>query len=296
MRKYGDPPRPKGPRPAVPPPMRGKRGQERRLGERILAHVSPDLADERLRQRLEREEREAWQRRAFTVSSDGHGGARIFGHLDAEGAAIVSAALDPWSRPVGGATGPDLRTPAARRADALIDVCRIALASGGLPDNGGQPAQLNVTVDLETLRRGIAVGQLDTGARLAPGTVRRLACQAQIIPVVLDGAGVPIDVGRARRLYTGTARQAVLLRDLGCSFPGCDRPPRWCQIHHIVPWSDGGGTDRDNGVALCGYHHRLIHRSDWTVRLGADRRPEFVPPGHLDPTQQPQRNPYHSRR
>jgi hypothetical protein len=178
----------------------------------------------------------------------------------------------------------------------LVDVCRIALASGGLPDNGGQPPQLNVTVDFDALRREVAVGHLDTGQSLSPSVVRRIACDAQVLPAVLDGASVPIDLGRARRLYSGAARQAILLRDGGCAFPGCDRPPRWTQIHHIVSWLDGGSTDRDNGVALCTHHHRLIHHSDWTVRRGRDGRPEFIPPRYVDPRQRPQRNPYHDRR
>jgi Domain of unknown function (DUF222)/HNH endonuclease len=268
----------------------------RQLGERVLAHINPELADARLRDRLEREEKHARQRRALTLSSDGLGGTRIIGVLDAEGAAIVGAAMEPLAKPVRGDDGPDLRTPATRRADALVDVCRLALVSGGLPDNGGQPPQLNVTVAFEALRSGNAIGQLDSGDRLSPATTRRLACVAQILPIVLNGAGVPIDVGRSRRPYTGAARVAVLLRDGGCAFPGCDRPPRWTDIHHIVAWQNGGPTDRDNGVALCGHHHRLIHSSTWTVQLGADRRPEFIPPAHLDPSRRPRRNPYHSRR
>jgi hypothetical protein len=266
------------------------------LGQRVLAHVDPELADRRLRERLEREERHARQRRGFTLSADGFGGMRLQGVLDVEGAAIVSAALEPMSAPIRGADGPDLRTAAARRADALVDVCRIALASGGLPDNGGQPPQLNVTIDVDALRRDVAVGHLDTGALLPPSALRRVACDAQILPAVLDGAGVPIDLGRARRLYTGAARQAILLRDGGCAFPGCDRPPRWTQIHHITSWLDGGATDRDNGVALCTHHHRVVHQGDWTVRLGTDRRPEFTPPAHIDPERRPRRNPYHDRR
>jgi len=267
----------------------------RRLGERVLAHLSPDRADDRLRDKLDREERLARQRRGFTLSSDGLGGTRISGVLDTEGAAIVAAAIEPLARPIRDDNGPDLRTAPARRADALVEVCRIALAAGGLPDNGGIPPQLNVTVDFDALTREVAVGQLDTGALLSPFATRRLACEAQILPVMLDGQSVPIDIGRLRRPFAGAARAAVVLRDGGCAFPGCDRPSRWCQIHHIEFWARGGRTDRDNGVALCGYHHRLIHQNEWAVRMGADRRPEFIPPAYLDPERRPRRNPYHPR-
>jgi Domain of unknown function (DUF222)/HNH endonuclease len=268
----------------------------RRLGDRVLAHLDPDLADRRLQDRLEREQRHAEQRRGFTLSPDGLGGIRLSGILDPEGAAIVDAAITPLTQPMRDVSGPDLRTPAARRADALVDVCRLSLRTGELPATGGLPTQLTVTMDIEALQRDVVVGQLDTGGLLSPSVVRRLACDAQILPAVLDGASVPIDIGRARRLYTGATRTAILLRDRGCAFPGCDRSPRWTDIHHIVAWQHGGTTDRDNGVALCRHHHRTIHTGHWTIQLGPDRHPQFIPPAHIDPTRTPQHNPYHRRR
>ncbi|HEY9484154.1 MAG TPA: DUF222 domain-containing protein, partial [Micromonosporaceae bacterium] len=196
----------------------------RRLGERALAHLNPDLADQRLRHRLDREERHARQRRGFTLAPDGLGGVRLRGVLDVEGAAIVAAAIAPLATPVTGDNGPDPRTAPMRRADALVDVCRLALRTGDLPADGGQPAQVTVTIDWQALSRDVAVGQLDTGTLLSPSATRRLACDAGILPAVLNGASIPIDLGRARRPYTGATRTAVLLRDRGCAFPGCDRP------------------------------------------------------------------------
>lgn len=268
----------------------------RRLGQRVLAHVNPELADQRLRDRLEREEKHARQRRGLTMSPDGLGGVRLWGVLDSEGAAIIRAAIEPLTAPLRDSGGPDPRTAAARRADALVEVCRFALRAGDLPDSGGQAAQVIVTIDYEALRRNVAVGHLDTGQLLSPATTRRTACDAGIVPVTLNGSGVPIDVGRSRRPFIGAARMAVLLRDGGCAFPGCDRPPRWCDVHHVVFWADGGSTDRNNGVALCGYHHRVIHGETWRVRIGSDSRPEFIPPPHIDPDQHPLRNVYHARK
>jgi Domain of unknown function (DUF222)/HNH endonuclease len=267
----------------------------RRLGERVLAHLNPDLADMRLRDRLDREQAHAQQRRGFTLSADGLGGIRLTGILDVEGAAIINAAVQPLTAPMRDASGPDLRTPAARRADALIEVCQLALRTGQLPASGGQAAQIVVTLDYDALARDVAIGQLDTGALLTPEAIRRIACDAGILPAVLDSASVPIDVGRTRRPFTGATRTAILLRDRGCAFPGCDRPPRFTDSHHIIYWSHGGTTKRDNGVALCRHHHRLIHHTDWTIRIAADHRPDFIPPTHIDPTQTPRRNPYHPR-
>ncbi|MEH1127990.1 HNH endonuclease signature motif containing protein [Micromonospora sp. CPCC 206061] len=92
-----------------------------------------------------------------------------------------------------------------------------------------------------------------------------------------------------------TPLQLARARDGGCAFPGCDRPPRWCDAHHITAWTTGGTTALHNGVLLCGYHHRLIHRREWEVRLGADGRPEFTPPHYVDTERKPRRNLYHRR-
>ena len=108
-----------------------------RLGDRVLAHINPQLADQRLRDRLDREQRHAQQRRGFSMSPDGLGGIRLTGILDVEGAAIIDAAIGPLSAPTRDASGPDLRTPAARRADALVDVCQLALRTGQLPAHAG---------------------------------------------------------------------------------------------------------------------------------------------------------------
>ena len=104
-----------------------------------------------------------------------------------------------------------------------------------------------------------------------------------------------LDYGRSRRLITGALRRALVLRDGGCAFPGCDRPARWCDGHHVIAWQDGGSTCLENSVLLCGFHHRVIHRRRWSVRIAADGHPEFIPPAYLDPTRTPRRNIYHRR-
>jgi hypothetical protein len=203
----------------------------------------------------------------------------------------------------GGSAGPavvgegaDRRTPGQRRADALVEICRIAMACGKLPDNGGDRPQVVVTVNLDTLRSQLGAAMLDDATPLDATTARRLACDAALLPAVLGSAGQVLDLGRERRLFTGPIRRALVLRDRGCAFPGCDRPPRWTDGHHITHWADGGPTNLTNAVLLCGYHHRLIHHSDWQIRINpADGQPEFIPPAYIDPHQKPQRNRYHRR-
>ncbi|BCB76272.1 hypothetical protein GCM10022251_25230 [Phytohabitans flavus] len=218
---------------------------------------------------------------------------RVTGWLDEVGAATVNAALDPLCAPRH--DGDEPRTPAQRRADALVAVCDLATRTEQLPDNGGQRPHVVVTVPFAALREQVGAGTLDTGGRVSPAQVRQLACDAQIIPAVLGGDGQVLDLGRTRRLITGSLRRALELRDRGCAFPGCDRPPRWCHGHHIRAWVESGQTSLDNSVLLCGYHHRIIHSGQWTVRLAADGLPEFIPPSHVDPHREPRRNLYHHR-
>ncbi len=219
------------------------------------------------------------------------------GAADSRGSGSAGIVGSAPTRGAGGVSGADDRTAGQRRADALVEVCRMVLAGGRLPDNGGDRPQVVVTVPFDPLRRAFGAGVIDTGDRLSADAARRLACDARILPAVLDGAGQPLDLGRERRLFTGPLRRALVLRDGGCAFPGCDRPPRWCDGHHVVHWADGGATSLANAVLLCGHHHRLIHdaRAGWSVHIGADGRPAFVPPAWVDARRIPRRNAFHRR-
>ena len=192
------------------------------------------------------------------------------------------------------ADGPDRRPPGQRYADALVELCRRQLAADDLPTRSGEKSQIVVTMELDQLREGVGSGLLDTGDRLSPDAVRKLACDAQIVPALLGTDGQPLDLGRATRTFTAAQRRALGLRDgQGCAFPGCDRPMTWCEGHHIRHWIDGGLTDLANGVLHCGYHHTTIHQGDWVVQLAADGRPNFLPPAWVDSDRKPLRNHIH---
>jgi hypothetical protein len=279
------------------------------LAEHILTHVAPEIAEEAEAKALAAQERRAFAARHLNLFSQGDGRVRVSGILDREAAAIVSAALDPLCNPSRAArtwrdviddldSDPitmDQRSYEQRRADAFVEVCKLALNTGDLPENGGHRPQITVTVSYEQLRDQVGAASLDTGERLTATAVRRLACDAQILPAVLGGEGQVLDVGRTRRLVTGSLRSALTLRDRGCAFPSCERQPRWTDGHHIQSWLDGGSTSLNNSVLLCGPHHRLIHTSDWQVRLGSDGFPDFIPPEHVDLKQRPRRNIFHRR-
>ncbi|HEX5997597.1 MAG TPA: DUF222 domain-containing protein [Jiangellales bacterium] len=137
---------------------------------------------------------------------------------------------------------------------------------------------------------GVAPGELIWGGLISTAAVRRISCCAGIQRVVLDPSGAVLDVGREYRTATPAQFAALIARDGGCAFPGCTRPASWCIAHHITHWADGGGTNLDNLVLLCTWHHTVVHHHGWDVRLGADRLPDFYPPPWVDPDREPRRN------
>ncbi|MBP2371096.1 HNH endonuclease signature motif containing protein [Pseudonocardia parietis] len=200
----------------------------------------------------------------------------------------IATVLDAKSCP---RSADETRTPAERAAEALAEVCGFALSHGPtslVPDTGGRRPQLNVLVRLEDLEQRARAAMPDFGGQLSPEALRMLACDAAVIPIVLDGAGQPLDVGRATRTIPDGLRRAVTARDQGCAHPGCDRPPSWCEIHHVLAWEHDGETKLENLVMLCRTHHRLIHYSGWTVQI-RDGLPEFIPPGWIDAGRRPRR-------
>jgi hypothetical protein len=133
-------------------------------------------------------------------------------------------------------------------------------------------------------------GGLTWGRPLSAASVRRIACDAAITWIITDSAGVPLRVGREQRTVTPGQWAALVARDGGCGFPGCTRPVEWCEAHHILWWRYGGRTDLDNLCLLCADHHRAVHHRGWDIRLGADKRPDFLPPPWVDPDRTPRRN------
>ena len=133
-----------------------------------------------------------------------------------------------------------------------------AAAGGGAP--GHDQGRVFVTVDFEDLKTRSGAGSTITGQLLGMETIRRIACDAMIIPVVLGTGSEVLDVGRARRLFTPGLLRALWLRDRGCTIPGCTAPPFWADAHHLIHWVDGGVTSLLNGALLCGRHHTIAHQ------------------------------------
>lgn len=160
-----------------------------------------------------------------------------------------------------------------------------------LPDTAGVGAILTVNLDHDVLVDKIQTATLSTGTKISAGQARRMACELRILPAVFGGESLPLDVGRAKRTFTGHQRRALEHRDRGCIFPGCDRPPGWCIAHHAKRrWADGGTTDLDEGVLMCPFHHHVLHDDGWHVQFTPDGIPELIPPASIDPTRTPRRH------
>ena len=127
---------------------------------------------------------------------------------------------------------------------------------------------VSVLIDYHTLigdLRAKGICELFDGTPLSPDTVRRLACDAALIPMVLGSRGEVLNQGRRIYRPTKAQRHAVWIRDRHCAFPGCRRPAKWTKVHHIVPFIPYGLTDMDNLILLCDKHHHLVHEGGWRL-------------------------------
>lgn len=158
-----------------------------------------------------------------------------------------------------------------RLGHGLMDLVS-RLPEGLLPSNGGITAKIVVTTTLDQLRSGLGAATLDTGTEISGGQLRRLACQAGVIPMVLGGASQPLDVGREQRLHTKPQRVAIAARDGCCVIEGCDMPAAFSEFHHLTAWEEGGGTSVEDGIMVCPYHHHRIHDPKWQLQVIGDHR------------------------
>jgi hypothetical protein len=231
--------------------------------------------------RLEQQRRETH----FKMWNDVDGNLQVRGQFDPERGAIfqnlvsqrVEAMFHSGDGDVRLEIAPGIQPNHHRNALALLELVR---GAGSSLVDGDRPvrAELVVHVDLETLQNkvkahtGEAVCRTSFGADLPIETIRRIACDADIIPVVLNGPSVPIDVGRSKRLATAHQRRALESVHETCAIDGCVVPFHHCSIHHIDYWENGGPTDLDNLIPLCSRHHHKAHEGGWKLSLDPNSR------------------------
>lgn len=210
-------------------------------------------------------EQERQRRRFLSIWQTWDGDYRVEGMLDAENGALFQTAIRAASRRRG---RDDDRTPAQRRADAAGDLARHRLDAGQLPRRGGERPHLLLVADLQTLRLepGSRLAKLDWGPLVTGHTARRIACEADVTPVLTNQQGEVLHVGRRARSLTARQRKALDLRDQRCQAPGCTATPDQCTPHHRIHWADGGSSDLQNTSLYCAVHHARLHPENQRFR------------------------------
>jgi len=237
----------------------------------------PEVVDTHENALLERREAAARARVSLTMWNNGDGtwqGRFVLPELEAR---MLKTVVDAFAAPRRGHVTGGQRSriermraesgsdkPYDRKAgEALLGLIE-HLPVDRLPTTGGTPARIVVTIDEAKLRSAVVAATLATGERVSTAQLRRLACVHGILPAVLNGGGVPVDLGRTQRLFSRSQRDALATMDGGCVAPGCDRPPAWCEAHHGgAPFAEGGQTNLSEGYLLCSSHHHDAHRHRW---------------------------------
>ena len=260
----------------------------------IVERLTPGDAENLEARRLTREREAAWRDRSLSWSRDR--GSLVFkGSLPVlEGEAFTTlvtayaqqarrTALDT-NDPLAGQT-----TTVQRHADALVRLVEDAGHHTAAPTLAGDRPVVTVTLDYHKLIAGATgAGLLPSGHPLSTGDLRRVCCDATLIPVVLGSPTEPLAVGRSTRLVPPEIRKALTIRDTHCTFPTCDTPATHCDAHHVIPWWQGGPTSLDNLVLLCPHHHALVEpdkhatRDQWVVTIPPGGHPVFTPPMRYD--------------
>jgi hypothetical protein len=198
----------------------------------------------------------------------------VEGTFDAEGGATIATAVRlATTADDDGVT----RTPAARRGDALVEVCRFFLDHQHHRLGGRHRPHLNVVVDIEALEEGRG-GRIIDGPAIDGTSLSTLLCDSALHRVVTSGRSAILDYGTSTRTIPAPLWSALVIRDEHCRFPGCDRPSTWCEGHHVRWVTHGGPTELNNLVLLCSRHHHRLHELDWQAKLRPDATFEVTDP------------------
>jgi hypothetical protein len=240
--------------------------------------LRPDCADEA--------DERAYASRRLACSSTFDGAWHLNGRFDAYGGATLAAAINAYMQPDPPDTPPEERRDIAqRRADALVAMAEAALAAKEAGTVGGVRPRVVVRVNLADLisdpdhpdhhrlpgkPRSVSPPTVDWVGAIGPRLLAQLLDDCEIARVVFGPDGQLLDIGRATRVWPAAMRRAIVERDRGCRFFGCDRRPEWCDIDHVLEWEEGGPTAVWNGLLLCRYHHRGKRRDGWWPTLHPD--------------------------
>ena len=237
------------------------------LGRHVLTVVAPEVGEAHEATLLEDEERRAAERTRLTFASDGHGMVHGRFSIPTLHGAMLAKAIQAltWAKQDPTEVRQTRPTPVAA-GQAFTELLE-RMDAKDLPSVGGVGATVVVTMTIDSLMGGLAAAALDTGEVISASAARRLACEAGVIPMVLGGTSEVLDIGRRRRFHTKAQRLAIAQRDKTCVVGGCDAPPSRCHVHHVIAWSEGGGTSVKDGRLYCSAHHAMVHDPKRSGRL-----------------------------
>lgn len=162
-------------------------------------------------------------------------------------------------------------------------VSRISMEQAGT----GSPYALVVTATADDLANGTGEGTTGVETPVPIDELRANGLNGAVFFHLMSEKATTVQVLTEKRFADKKQVAIITARDKGCTFPGCDAPPGWCEANHVVPWARGGRTDINNLALVCSYHHHLLDRSDWEMRMLADGRPSWIPPAAVDPAGRP---------
>ncbi len=265
------------------------------LGRRVWEVIDPEGAEAYEAEQLAKEEDSARNKTKLTMSDDGTGAVRGRFTIPLAQAAMLKKLLLAFAAPkhqaAGFRDGAGAPPPPPDEADPVVEsdldkldqqkttpqrmgeaFCELieSFRQEDAPCSGGTSATAVIHLNLDTLLGGLKPAHLDTGEPISPDQARRLACEARIIPAVLNGKSQVLDLGRTKRFHSQSQRIASGIEHPECQAANCDWPSGMCHRHHLDPWHQGGTTDLSNTAVLCPRHHTLIHHHDYAH----ERRPD----------------------
>jgi hypothetical protein len=250
--------------------------------------------------RLESQEQRAFEGTQLTMVDNGEGVTHLKGQIPTAQAGMLRTALEAFASPrrqnvVDLDRGPHAHAAlghpnhAQRMGWAFLELIE-HLPSDKLAQAGGLPAVVTIETTLDALRTELGKAGLTCGTEISASQARRMACNANLIPIVMDGDSKILDIAPTRPLHDRSQRHVIAKRDGGCCWKGCDKPPAWCEVHHPEPYAQSGPTTVDNGALFCFLHHHLLHDADWHARMAPDGIIEVIPPARIDPHRRPLRH------
>ena len=237
----------------------------RELGQRLVQVINPDAADEHEAKLLAKQGARARKKAEFRMWDDDEGLSHGRFTLPEAQASMLRKALNALASPkhvraTEGAGSYDFEKPTPQKLGWAFGEYVERYPVDRLAKMGGLAATVVITAEAEVFTKGtMKVGITDAGVKVSPGQLLRWACEAKVMPAVLDKNGHVLDLGRSHRLHTPAQRLAITLEQKTCQHPTCDTLGAFCHVHHTNPWSNGGETNTDEAVLLCPFHHHQAH-------------------------------------